>query len=295
MTLAAVGTMIGPGYSGLLVEPLGTGWTFGVAGAIGLAAALGLAFTPATREVHEVRHHEPVAQTVRRMVREPLVLGGLVCIALPGLVNNGVNLLVPLQLDDNGTSTAVVGACFSASALIFAAGSFAFARSGMRFASLRVGAAGALVLAAVLLIPLLTTASIPLLVFIVVRSVANTGLFPLAMPLAVQGAERAGIGRGAVLGIVNASWALAATIGPILAGAIADAAGRAHRVRGRHRARRRRRGLARPRPSTCGRKRLDCRSPCRSMCSSRSSVWSAPSPGSPTATTPTPARRWRSP
>jgi len=65
----------------------------------------------------------------------------------------------------------------------------------------------------------------PVAYLIVVRSLANTGLFPLAMPLAVEGAERAGIGRGAVLGIVNASWALAATIGPILAGAIADAAG----------------------------------------------------------------------
>jgi MFS family permease len=225
MTLAAVGTMIGPGYSGLLVEPLGTGWTFGLAGAVCLVAALGLAFTPATREAHEARHHTPVGQTARRMVREPLVLGGLVCIALPGLVNNGVNLLVPLQLDDNGTSTAVVGACFSASALIFAAGSFGFARSGARFATLRVGAVGSLVLAAVLFIPLLTTASAALLAFIVVRSFANTGLFPLAMPLAVEGAERAGIGRGAVLGIVNASWALAATLGPIVAGVIADAAG----------------------------------------------------------------------
>ena len=107
------------------------------------------------------------------------------------------------------------------------------------------------------------------------------------MPLAVEGAERAGIGRGAVLGIVNA-----------VLGAGGDARARSWPGRSRTRPARAPRTqagialgvaarLARARPPPCGRTRLDCRSPCRSMCSSRSSDWSAPSPGSRTATTPT--------
>ena len=239
MTLAAVGTMIGPGYSGLLVEPLGTGWTFGVAGAICLAAAVGLALTPATREAHEVRHHAPIGQTARAMVRQPLVLGGLVCIALPGLVNNGANLLVPLQLDDNGTSTAVVGACFSASALIFVAGSWTFARSGARFATLRVGAVGALVLAGVLLIPLLTTASAALL--------ALHRRAQLRQQLPVPARDAAGRQRG---GALRHRPRRSARRGQRRLGAGRDA--RSHRGRGDRRrggGAHRVRGRDRPRPS----------------------------------------------
>jgi ubiquinone/menaquinone biosynthesis C-methylase UbiE len=44
-------------------------------------------------------------------------------------------------------------------------------------------------------------------------------------PLAAAGAHRSALGRGAVMGLVMLGWAAASTVGPILAGAIADAAG----------------------------------------------------------------------
>jgi DHA1 family solute carrier family 18 vesicular amine transporter 1/2 len=226
MTLAAVGVMAGPGYAGALVGPLGTGWPFALLGGLSLLAALGLVAGSSSRALPvEEGQHVPLRATVGAMRRDPLVLGALVCMAVPGLVNNGINLLLPLQLDDNGTSTAVTGLAFSVSAALFAVGSVVVARRPRVFVSLRIGAIGAGVLAAVTLIPLVATASAALIAYLLLRSVANALMFPIAMPLAVRGAERSAIGRGAVLGVLNAAWAASAFAGPIIAGAGTDAVG----------------------------------------------------------------------
>jgi MFS family permease len=47
----------------------------------------------------------------------------------------------------------------------------------------------------------------------------------LAYPLAAAGADRADVGRGAVLGLLNLVWGLAATTGPLVAGALAESSG----------------------------------------------------------------------
>jgi SAM-dependent methyltransferase len=44
-------------------------------------------------------------------------------------------------------------------------------------------------------------------------------------PLAAAGAHRSALGRGSVMGLVMLGWASASTVGPILAGAIADSSG----------------------------------------------------------------------
>ena len=51
-------------------------------------------------------------------------------------------------------------------------------------------------------------------------------LFGISFPLAAWGADRAGIGRGVVLGLLNGVWAAANVIGPIAGGALAEVAGR---------------------------------------------------------------------
>jgi hypothetical protein len=69
------------------------------------------------------------------------------------------------------------------------------------------------------------TTSAVLIVFLCLRTPANALLLPVSVPLAVKGAEEAGIGRGTVIGLLNGVWALAATTGPLVAGAVADVAG----------------------------------------------------------------------
>jgi len=44
-------------------------------------------------------------------------------------------------------------------------------------------------------------------------------------PLGAAGAHRASLGRGAVMGLLNLLWGVAATIGPLASGAAAEAAG----------------------------------------------------------------------
>jgi predicted MFS family arabinose efflux permease len=225
ITLAAVGMMVGPAYAGTLVDTVGTGWPFAVLGALSVAAAAALMASPAASGRGDGPAALQLGAALRAAGREPLILGALVCMALPGFVNNAVNLLVPLQLDHLGVSTTATGLAYSLAAVLFVLESAFVSRRAARLATLRVGAAGALVLAAVHVLPLVVAGSAALVVFLCLRTPANALLLPVSVPLAVRGAERAGIGRGTVIGLLNAAWATAATAGPLAAGAVADVAG----------------------------------------------------------------------
>ena len=74
-------------------------------------------------------------------------------------------------------------------------------------------------------VPFLTTATVALLVFVVARSPAWATVSTLPYPLGARGAERAGIGYGAVLGVLNVAWGGSNAIGPVLAGALAGIGG----------------------------------------------------------------------
>ena len=89
-----------------------------------------------------------------------------------------------------------------------------------------VGGVASALLAAVLLLPVLS-ATVPSMVsLLVLRSPIFAVLFGISFPLAAWGAEQAGIGKGVVLGMLNGVWAAANVIGPIAGGALAQLAGR---------------------------------------------------------------------
>jgi MFS family permease len=71
-------------------------------------------------------------------------------------------------------------------------------------------------------IPIVSSQSEPLYVLLGARGLPLSTLFSIAAPLAALGADRVGVGRGGVLGITNAIWAVAAITGPILAGLLDD-------------------------------------------------------------------------
>jgi MFS family permease len=221
MVVAGVGGMIGPVYAGFLAEHVGVGTPFLVGAAVALAvtAALALA-SPGRSEPHG---HQPLLETLGAARGEPLVLGALAVMVIAGLSDGAVGLLAPLQLDANGVSPGAIGAAFSAAAAVYLVVSTVVARLGDRPVRLGTGAAGSLLLAVAFVPVLLSASTVAVVATIIGRMPAAGLLYTICFPLGTLGAVRAGIGRGAVLGVLNLGWGSATLVAPVVAGVIADA------------------------------------------------------------------------
>jgi MFS family permease len=166
-----------------------------------------------------------VLETLATVRGEPLVLGALAVMVIAGLSDGAVGLLAPLQLDANGISAGLIGVVFSAAAAVYLVVSTSVARLGDRPVRLGAGATATLLLA-VAFVPVLISVSTPAVIATVLGRMPSEGLlYTICFPLGALGALRSGIGRGAVLGLLNLGWGGATLVAPIAAGAIADLAG----------------------------------------------------------------------
>ncbi len=223
MAVAGIGIMIGPAFAGVLADSFGVGAPFFVLAGGAAVTTVGLvryrgdgAHTPV---------HQPLGETLQKAWRDRIVLGSVAVMILIGFVNGGVNLLVPLELRHNGLSAGAIGAAFSASSAAFVVVSLVVTRLGASAVTVRaVGlAAGLYGLLMLIVIASAVTAAVTL--FVVIRAPAWATLSTLAYPLGALGAQRAGLGRGAVMGLLNFVWGVASTVGPLTAGALAQAVG----------------------------------------------------------------------
>jgi MFS family permease len=213
MLVAGLGTTLGPSFAGVAADRLGLDAPFVITAVLTALVTVALALAP--------------APTTAAQASEPLrdVLGGIAFMAAGGVLANAINLLVPLELRDHGASAAEIGLAFSAASCVFMVATTTVGRLGERAARLRVGATGAVVFAGLLLLPIGTDAAVPLVGFLVLRAPLTALLFTISLPISVRGAERAAVGRGAVLGLLNAAWAATAVVAPPLAGAVRDGLG----------------------------------------------------------------------
>src|SRR5438067_1294160 len=102
-----------------------------------------------------------------------LVASGIAGRAMLGGVGVGViNLVAPLQLGDLGLSSGEIGAWFSVASTIFIGSSLAVARVGRRAVSLRLAGLMAVFQAFALIPVLLSGAIAPIILTVLVRSVA---------------------------------------------------------------------------------------------------------------------------
>jgi MFS family permease len=222
-TVAGLGFTIGPVFAGVLADRYETGTPFLVLAVAAAAVTAGLFVTApaATAEAPQQRLHEAL-----RLARaDELVLAGIAIIVLIGLVGGGVNLLVPLQLRENGVSSAEIGLLFSIASAVYTVVSAVVARLGARSANLRVGGIAALLTGTTIVLVLASSSTLAAVAFVLLRAPPWSTMDTIIYPLAAAGAHRSAIGRGSVMGLVMLGWAAASTVGPLLAGGIADAAG----------------------------------------------------------------------
>jgi len=220
--VAGVGIMSGPAFAGVLAGRFGVRVPFLVLAAA--SALVTLAFVAA--ETHDTPYRrEPLGETLRAARRDRVVVAGVAVILLVGTMGGAINLLVPLELRHNGFSSAGLGLVLSGSSAIFVLGSAVVTRLGSRAVTLGVAGIAAVLYGASSLIPVAAASSGALVAFLLVRSPFWATLSTLAYPLGGLGADRADVGRGAVMGLMNLVWGAAASLAPIVAGAIAQTAG----------------------------------------------------------------------
>lgn len=222
-TVAGIGFTVGPVLAGSVADRFDTGTPFVVLGFVAASVTVALlAVPPATSDHAEDRGLREVLCVVRR---DELVLAGIAIIVLIGLVGGGVNLLVPLQLSENGRSAAEIGLLFSVASAVYTVVSAIVARLGARSATLRVGGSAALLTGLTIVLVLASSSTLAAVAFVLLRAPPWSTMDTIIYPLAAAGAHRSGLGRGSVMGLVMLGWAAASTAGPLVAGLVADAAG----------------------------------------------------------------------
>jgi predicted MFS family arabinose efflux permease len=165
----------------------------------------------------------PGLPAVLRALGRRDVLAGFWLFSLPAVFAGALEVLVPLRLDDLGASGAAIGAVFLVAAafeaLISPVAGRLSDRHG-RLAPIRIGLAGAVVMAVLLPLP----DAVLLLAAAVVAVIAALGTFwAPAMALLSDSSERAGLDQALAFSIANLAWALGHVLGGGAGGALADA------------------------------------------------------------------------
>jgi MFS family permease len=222
-TMTGLGFTTGPVFAGVLADRYAPGAPFLVLAV--LAALVTVALILAAPGSAPRAHAAGVRRLVRVARRDELVLGGVALLALIGLVGGGVNLLVPLELRANGVSASEIGLLFSVASAVYTVVSGVVARLGSRAATLRVAGLAVLGTALTLVLVSVSGSTLAAVAFVLLRAPFWSTMDTLIYPLVAAGAHRSELSRGAVMGLVMLGWGVTSTVGPPIAGAIADAAG----------------------------------------------------------------------
>ena len=191
ITTAGLAGIVGPAFAGVLVQRFGLAAPF-LSCAIATAAvvsAMALSQSDAGQRLEGV---PPLLQTMRAAMASRLILSSLLLMTLGGFVGGATNLLAPLQLHQNGLSSAAIGVAFSAAAIAFIASSGLVARFGERAARVEVGVIATVLMSATLLIVVVSTTTPAVLSFLLLRGPIAAVMFTITFPLGVVGARAAG-------------------------------------------------------------------------------------------------------
>jgi MFS family permease len=216
---------LGPAFAGILAGKFGIAIPFVIIAVIAATTAFVLWAMPVTSFAIEQAERPSVREVVTRVRGSRALLGSVAIMVIAGLSGSVAFLLIPLQLKHDGVSVNGIGVLLGFTALVYIAASFGVSLLGDRAATLSGAGIAALVLCVALVLPVLTTATVILAVFLLIRAVCNAAMSAIAYPLASSGGEDTGIGSGSALGLINAGWAASTIVGPIGAGAVAQAAG----------------------------------------------------------------------
>ena len=220
---ATVGVIAGPFIGGVITSAIGIAPTFyGLAAVLAALAVWALTEPDVDLEPHRRARMLPA---VRSSLREPLVAASAVVIVLVAVVGGTLQLLLPLHLSSLGVGRSGIGAVFTAGAIAGAVAVVVCGRWGDRIGRVPLSAGACVALAAVTVLFAAPTGLAVFGLLVILFWTVQAVLYAVGYPLATDGADRAQLGHGIVLGVINLTWGLGSAIGPIAGSKIADLAG----------------------------------------------------------------------
>jgi MFS transporter, DHA1 family, solute carrier family 18 (vesicular amine transporter), member 1/2 len=210
---AVAGVITGPFIGGIATSTFGIRPTFSAVAAVSLALAL---WALAETDVQaEPERRVSVRAAITAAFSESLILASVVMILAVSVIGGALQVLVPLHLSTEGVARSGIGAAYSVGAMFGAVAIIVSGRAGDRFGRIPL-AAGACAVLAVLsgLLALPLGAGFVVAVVIAVGPVQSI-LYAVGYPLSADGADRARLGHGIAIGIVNLTWGVGAVVGPV--------------------------------------------------------------------------------
>jgi len=220
---ATGGMVAGPILGGAVAGALGVRDTFLIAAAASLVMAMWGALEA---RPPAVQHREPsMRPALRAAVSEPLITVSLIVIVLVALVGGTLQVLIPLHLGHAGVSQSTIGWLYAAGALLGSISIALTGRAGDRIGRLPVAQIDCVLLMSAVLVLVLPLGSTAFATMLVVIAPILSVLYGVGYPMGADGADRAGLGHGLALGLVNLVWGIGAVAGPVTGGAVAGYAG----------------------------------------------------------------------
>jgi predicted MFS family arabinose efflux permease len=216
---AGAGGVIGPAFSGIMVQYVGLAGTFlAVAAVLGaLTGALALLRLKPVSPAPSVR----MGTRLRAATTERTTIGAAAAIILAGGTTGVSALLVPARLHAAGEPPGRIGLVFAVAGVVFVLGSTLTAALGRRAVRVPVLMAGMLALALAFSPAIVSSASLAIVAMLCATTLARSVLWTVSYPLAAVGAERSGAGVGVVMGLLNGVWAVTVLLSPLAAGFVA--------------------------------------------------------------------------
>jgi MFS family permease len=220
---ATIGMIAGPLLGGAVAAQFGVRETFLSVAVVCLGLTAWAAVEPgaaasATRE-------GALRPAVRLAVADRLIVYSMLVIGLVSVVGGTLQVLMPLRLSDLGVSDSAIGWLYAAASILGAVAIYTTGRVGDRVGRLPLARVDIVLLGGATAVLLLQLSATVCAVMLVVIGPLLSILYGVGYPLAADGADRAGLGHGLVLGLINLLWGIGAVVGPVLGGALAGLAG----------------------------------------------------------------------
>jgi MFS transporter, DHA1 family, solute carrier family 18 (vesicular amine transporter), member 1/2 len=220
---AIVGVIAGPFVGGIATSTFGIRPTFSAVAAASLALAAWALLEPDVQA--EADRHVGVRAAIAAAFSESLILASVAMILAVSMIGGALQVLVPLRLAADGISRAGIGAAYSAGAVLGAVAIVASGRAGDRVGRIPLATAACVLLAVLSGVLALPLGAALVVAVVVAAAPVQSILYAVGYPLSADGADRAQLGHGIAIGIVNLTWGVGAVIGPVAGPGAAQALG----------------------------------------------------------------------
>lgn len=218
IAFSGIGLLVGPVTAGLLVDIGGRRAAFFALAALSLVPLVMLA------RAREVETPEPAAKPLARLRQLSFsdrdLVAALATVGVLGAASGVTTLAVPLALSADGYSELAIGAIFSASAVLWIGMAWIAGQVDPRHIAPRVVGGGLMILGFAWALPVASVGAVAVACCILLSAGFRAPLNSFTYILGRNSATAVASGTGAIVGLINLTWGLAAVTTPLAVGVL---------------------------------------------------------------------------